>query len=41
MFFVAKVLLLLSFTFTFDGDIEEFAYFQYMEVTNAASGVDR
>lgn len=36
-----KVLLFLLHSSTCAGDIEEFSYFQYMEVTNAVSGVDR
>ena len=38
---VAKVLLLFKLTATGYGDIQEFAYVQYMEVTDAVSGVDR
>lgn len=38
---VAKVLLLFKLSATGYGDIQEFAYVQYMEVTDAVSGVDR
>lgn len=36
-----KVLLLFLFSATGVGDIEEFAYVQYMKVTNVVSGVGR
>ena len=38
---VAKVLLLFRLSATGLGDIQEFAYVQYMEVTDAITGVDR
>ena len=38
---VAKVLLLFKLSATGHGDIQEFAYVQYMEVTDAVTGVDR